>query len=224
MRFLAIVVGLSVLMQAVASSPARAVTFPEGNVSPPLVVQDTSVVDAVKTLMQRYDIPVRTVSETIEGVVSGALGDVTVPLLLNRLGALHGFYWYYDGSYMELGPADEVVGETIKIAPTKVVQFRADLDRLGMAFSQFPLSINNVTGVVFMRGPESFLGIVRDLANQYQADPDIAEPEAENPITFTVNIIYGRQLAVGNSPEIESRSFPAARSGVSAETSANRKE
>jgi hypothetical protein len=189
--------------------------FPAETISPALVVQDADVVDAVATLMQRYEIPVRLMSNDIEGSISGRLANVSVPVLLDRLGALHGFYWYYDGSYVELGLAKDVTAETVKITPIKVDQFKTDLNRLGMEISQFPMSINSLTGVIFVRGPESLLSIIRELADQYLADPAApSEPIAAQEM-LTVNVIHGRQLAVGDRQIVESHSFPVVHPGPS---------
>ena len=181
--------------------------FPTDEISPPLVVQDADVINAVATLMQRYDIPIRLTSDRIEGSVSGRIADVNVPILLNRLGALYGFYWYYDGSFIEIGLSEEVIGETIKIAPSKVIEFRASLNRLGMEFSQFPMSINNLSGVIFVRGPESLLSMIRDLADQYQDEPSAPPDPVDSQQVLSVNVIHGRQLAVGDSSVIETRTF-----------------
>jgi len=183
-------VALAFSAMTFAAVPTVAGGFPEADLSPPITVNDTPVLDAVATLLQRYDIPLRRMAEDIEGEISGRLGDATPAALLDRLGALHGFYWYYDGRYVEVGKAEEVGAETLQLPPERGEEFLADLDALGMAFPQFPLGVNEATGVIVLRGPESLRAVIRDLAARYAPLPPaaVAAPPERQP----ARVIYGR--------------------------------
>ena len=74
-----------------------------------------------------------------------------------------------------------------------------------MEFSQFPMSVNNLSGVIFVRGPESLLSMIRDLADQYQDEPSAPPDPVDSQQVLSVNVIHGRQLAVGDSSVIETR-------------------
>ena len=187
---LALAAGLLLDPQAALPAAPGQDAFPKGEVSPPLAVDGAPVLDAVTALLQRYGIPVRQMAEGIEGEVSGRLGGVEPADLLDRLGALHGFYWYYDGSYVEIGKAEEVGAETLQVPPERCEAFLADLDALGMAFPQFPLGVNEVTGVIVLRGPESLRAVIRDLAARYPPlpAPNTATASGERVPT----LIYGR--------------------------------
>jgi len=187
---------------AMARINAGPTSFLDEKISPALVVQDADVVDVLTTLLQRYDIPIRETSEDIQGEVSGRIAEVTVSEILNRLGALHDFYWYYDGSYLELGSSSGVTAGTARVSPSKIEAFLADLERMGMKFPQFPISVNEQTGVVFIHGPESLQTIVGELADQYQDDP----PAGPAP-SATVNVIYGRMLAGGSRAELAESAY-----------------
>jgi len=185
------VAGLLLLLGGPAKAAAdAAASFPKEDVRPPISLGESKVVDAVTTLMQRYAIPVRRMSEDIEGQVSGTLGGASPGEVLSQLGALYGFYWYYDGGFVEIGPAEEVGAETLRVPPEKCEQFLADLDALGMVFPQFPLSVNETNGVIVLRGPESLRTVIRALAGQYAPDAPVSAPAAAE--ARPVTLIYGR--------------------------------
>lgn len=175
------------------AAASMAVALPDVEVDPPLAVNDTPVLDAVATLLQRYDIPLRRMTEDIEGEVSGRLGGVPTATLLDRLGGLHGFYWYYDGRYVEVGKAEEVGAETLQVPPERCEEFLADLDALGMVFPLFPLSVNDKTGVIVLRGPESLRAVIRDLAARYAPlPPEAVAAAAAATVPRPTRLIYGR--------------------------------
>lgn len=191
-RRLAIALVAGLLLDPDVALPAASGqdAFPKGEVSPPLAVDGTPVLDAVTALLQRYGIPVRQMADNIEGEVSGRLGGVEPADLLDHLGALHGFYWYYDGSYVEIGKVQEVGAETLQLPPERCAEFLADLDALGMAFPQFPLGVNEATGVIVLRGPESLRAVIRDLAARYPPLPAPSAAAASGERAPT--LIYGR--------------------------------
>lgn len=191
---LAFALTAGLLLDPCTASPMASAqeAFPAAELSPPLMVDDTPVLDAVATLLQRYDIPLRRMAEDIEGEVSGRLGGAPPGALLDRLGALHGFYWYYDGRYVEVGKAEEVGAETLQVPPERCEEFLADLDALGMAFPQFPLGVNEATGVIVLRGPESLRAVIRDLAARYTPIPPDSAAAAAVAVQRPVRLIYGR--------------------------------
>ena len=70
--------------------------FLQQDIEPPLVFQDTSIIDAIVVLAQRHDVSIRRKTSKIDGVVSGQIKGVSVSDWLDHLSRLYGFYWYYD--------------------------------------------------------------------------------------------------------------------------------
>lgn len=180
------------LCPAAGAGGAPSAAFLDSEIAPPLVLQDVEVTEAITTLMQRYDMPVRQTSDEIKGLVAGTVRAVRVRDWLSQLGRIYNFYWYFDGALLEIGQATDLTVKTLSIEPPAVDPFLSDLAEVGMDLAAFPVGVNRRTGTVIVRGPESLQATVKQIAEAAHAEP--APVAAAAPAERPVRIIYGRPL------------------------------
>jgi len=179
---------------------ATELPFLDAEIDPPLTLQHVDVTEAIATLMQRYDTPLRVATGEIEGVVSGVIQDVAVADWLSELGRIYGFYWYFDGAAIELGEVEDVGLDVLAMEPRAIDPFLDNLDRSGLDLSTFPIDVNRETGSIFVRGPESLQEAVAQIAETMGSPPHA--PAAVAPRQASVRMIYGRERmpATGTYP------------------------
>lgn len=167
--------------------------FLEQEIRPPLVFQNTAVADAVASLMQRLNVSVRLTSKEIDGTVSGRVSNITVAEWLSHLSQLYNFYWYFDGVQLEMGDARAVSLDMVTIAPENAEAFLSDIAASNMDLGAFPLNLNEQTGTVMVRGPESLQRVIERIAkaHEHAQAPSPAAPPSQTQ-AWSVRLIYGR--------------------------------
>lgn len=168
-------------------------------IDPPLLVQDSTLSDAITVLMQRYDVPIRWMSKELDGIVSGRIEKVSAGDWLSQLGRLYDFYWYFDGVHLEIGDARDVTMGTVTIAKKQADEFMSDVNDSGMNLTALSIDVNPKTGLVFIHGPDSLQNVVKEIAKAYQHAPEIVVRQPPPAVTKrAVRLIYGRYLRGGH--------------------------
>lgn len=102
------------------------------------------------------------VAPKIEGTISGKFSVAGgAQNILDSICATYALTYYYDGSFLFIDPASEVVNEVISISEGSATRLTQTISRLQIADARYPLIVNEREGTAFVSGPKRYVELVR---------------------------------------------------------------
>lgn len=110
--------------------------------------------------------------------------------LMEQIARSYGLVYYFDGSVLHIAPSTAVESDVIRLSEKTPAEFALTLERLGIADSRYPLTVDPQGGIVKVSGPRRLVELVRQAASS--ADTR-ATGNAAAPVTATK--VYPLQFA-----------------------------
>jgi type III secretion protein C len=162
---------------------------------------------------------------SIDPEVKGELGagryDMSLRSMMELIGRTFGILWYFDGRVLYVYPGTSVENAMIRLGNgASTAQFQRSLERLGIADSRFPLSMDGDR--VLVSGPKRYVELVRQAAADFGAeteDPTSAVRVFELKYAFAENYTVtngGREYSVPGVVSILRQAFGGAAAGRAA--------
>ena len=130
-----------------------------------LVARDMDLRTALDTFAVAEGLSV-VMSESVQGVFSGAFREVRPLDFLNRLATVHNLIWYYDGAALYLYGAGEVATMLIDLQYMKAGEVRAMLVELGVEDARFPLKTTSNDELIMVSGPPRYVALVAEMIDK----------------------------------------------------------
>lgn len=108
------------------------------------------------------------VSDDIRGKISRPPSDGNTKALIERLGKLYGFTWYYDGGKIYYSSLKESTSAVFQIGQLSFDSLKRQLAQLQILDDRFELRFSEAGRSVFVSGPPRYVELVRqgiDAAN-----------------------------------------------------------
>lgn len=99
-------------------------------------------------------------SEGIDGRVRGKVPPLPPREFLDRLTAMYGLTWYYDGSVLYVVPIKEMVSKLLPLGQVSFAALKASLDSLRIADQRFPIRYSPDSNLVFVAGPARYVELI----------------------------------------------------------------
>lgn len=100
------------------------------------------------------------ISSHVHGQVHGRLPPAPAAIMLDRLGGLYGFDWYYDDRTVFVTAYDEAVSKVMPLGPVSASGLMRTLRKLGVSDDRWPVRIDSAAGVAAVDGPPHYAMLV----------------------------------------------------------------
>jgi type III secretion protein C len=101
--------------------------------------------------------------------------------MMELLARTFGLVWYFDGKVLHVAPSTAVESDVIRLSESTPAQFQRSLERLGIADSRYPLTVDPDRSTVMVSGPRRMVELVRQAA----AATERRSGNGEAPLTST---------------------------------------
>jgi type III secretion protein C len=108
-------------------------------------------------------------SENVSGSVSGNFKAEDPPTFFEQLTNAYNLIWYYDGAAVYVYSAHEMTSRVVNLGYLNMERFRQSLIDLEILDPKFALKIVAKERIVFVAGPERYVGLVAQLAEELDA-------------------------------------------------------
>lgn len=139
--------------------PGHTAPLPNGDRQVAYTVIDQDLRDVLLEVGRQSGLRV-SVSAAVRGHVHGRLPAAPLAQFLDRLAAIYGFDWYFDGNTLDVSAADESRSKMLTLGPVPFAQLTSTLATLGIADPRWPLRGSDTAGVVVADGPPRYLQLV----------------------------------------------------------------
>ncbi len=124
------------------------------------MVIDQAVSDALAELGRNTGLPV-SVSDKVEGRLTGGMPLGTAREFLDRICDAYGLVWYFDGSTLHVSTETEVRTELIELGPHAPDDIARRLEQLDISDERYPIRIPEDGDVVSVSGPPPYIALIR---------------------------------------------------------------
>ena len=100
------------------------------------------------------------ISPHVHGQVHGRLPAAPAATMLDRLGGLYGFDWYYDDRTVFVTAYDEAVSKVMPLGPVSANELEETLRELDVSDDRWPVRIATASGVAAVDGPPHYAMLV----------------------------------------------------------------
>jgi type III secretion protein C len=100
------------------------------------------------------------ISPHVHGQVHGRLPAAPAATMLDRLGELYGFDWYYDDRTVFVTAYDEAVSKIMPLGPVSASELEQTLQELNVSDDRWPVRIATASGVAAVDGPPHYAMLV----------------------------------------------------------------
>jgi len=100
------------------------------------------------------------ISPHVHGQVHGRLPAAPAATMLDRLGGLYGFDWYYDDRTVFVTAYDEAVSKIMPLGPVSASELEETLQELNVSDDRWPVRIATASGVAAVDGPPHYAMLV----------------------------------------------------------------
>jgi type III secretion protein C len=117
------------------------------------------------------------VSNKVQGQVHGRLPAGSVRETLDRLGALYGFDWYFDGRTLFATGTQEAEARVMPLGAVPAGDLLQTLAAFGIADPRWPVRVSQFGDMAYVSGPPRFVGMTANVlsALAQRAHAGIAE-------------------------------------------------
>jgi len=100
------------------------------------------------------------ISQHVNGQVHGRLPAAPAATMLDRLGGLYGFDWYYDDRTVFVTAYDEAVSKVMPLGPVSASELEETLHELDVSDGRWPVRFATASGVAAVDGPPHYAMLV----------------------------------------------------------------
>jgi type III secretion protein C len=161
------------------------------NVPYDYVVLDQDVAAALREFARHHALTLN-LSPEVKGRIRGRLPPGNAREFLDRLGTLHGFEWYFDGSVLHVTAVSERTSRTVAFRGRPEEALR-NLESLGITDERWRVQVGSDGRTGMVSGPPRFIAKVTEaLGSQVEA----AAPQPAAPRKPNLVVIYrGSQVS-----------------------------
>lgn len=141
------------------AGPGRAYPLPHADRDVAYAVVDQDLPELLGDLGSQLGVRVQ-VSQAVRGRVRGRLPPAPPAAFLERLAAIHGFDWYFDGATLFVSGPSEAVTRVLPLGPVPLPGLAQVLDELGISDPRWPLRASSGAGLVFAGGPPRYVALI----------------------------------------------------------------
>jgi type III secretion protein C len=142
-----------------ATTEAKAAPLPEPYRIVRYSVVDQDLRDVIAGIAAQLGLRA-VISPHIRGQVHGRLPAAAAVKMLDRLGGLYGFDWYYDDRTLFVTSYDEAVSKIMPLGPVSANELVQTLQELGVSDNRWPVRIALASGVAAVDGPPHYTILV----------------------------------------------------------------
>jgi type III secretion protein C len=142
-----------------ATTEAEAAPLPEAYRIVRYSVVDQGLPDVISGIAAQLGLRA-VISPHVHGQVHGRLPAAAAVRMLDRLGALYGFDWYYDDRTLFVTSYDEAVSKIMPLGPVSANELVQTLQELGVSDNRWPVRIALASGVAAVDGPPHYAMLV----------------------------------------------------------------
>ena len=139
--------------------PAAALPLPQSDQVVALSVVDQDLADVLAELGSQAGFRV-SVSAAVHGRVHGRLPPASPAVFLDRLAAMFGFEWYFDGETVYASALSESGSKLLPLGSVGVDRLSRVLDQLGIADPRWPIRTAAEAGLGLAAGPPRYLALI----------------------------------------------------------------
>ncbi|MFC7399049.1 hypothetical protein ACFQU1_17735 [Chelatococcus sp. GCM10030263] len=157
-------------------------TWPVGTYAYLVTSQDIRIV--LKDFGRQMRIPMA-LSDTVRGRLSGRLAPAAPRAFLDKLCALYGLLWFYDGAIVHIASIDDSKTELISLATPAPADFHERMQAFGVLDERFQLKLTPDRRAVVVSGPQAYVAqvqrIVASVAGQQSASLETRSAMGDDP-------------------------------------------
>ncbi len=147
------------LAPLLAAVEARAAALPDEHRVVRYSVVDQDLRDVIAGIAAQLGLRA-VISPRVHGQVHGRLPAAPAVTMLDRLGGLYGFDWYYDDRTVFVTAYDEAVSKVMPLGPVRAGELEQTLQELGVSDDRWPVRIATASGVAAVDGPPHYAMLV----------------------------------------------------------------
>lgn len=173
-------------------------SLPQGQEPYPFISKSDNLREVLEVFGENVGIPVR-MSERVEGTVDSGYKASSREEFLNRLGARHGFLWFFDGGILHISSIYDMQTRFFSLVQWSSYAMKRELERLGIWNDKFISMPASGTRTLIVTGPEVYVTLIEGA---------IAEITKSQPVKPRVIVgmtgVMGRDSGMGDgmmSPE-----------------------
>lgn len=168
------------------TSTTIAAPLPQAEQPYPFVGKSTDLREVLELFGENIGIPVR-LSEKIKGKIDSNFTAPDRQSFLNKLGARHGFVWFYDGGILHVSSIYDIQTRFFSLVQWSSYEMKHELSKLGIWDSRFVSMPESGANTLIVTGPEIYTNLV-----------DMAVKEITKSQPKSIRIIVGIKK-LGNS-------------------------
>jgi type III secretion protein C len=142
-----------------AAVEANAATLPDAHRVVSYSVVDQDLRDVISGIAAQLGLRA-VISPHVHGQVHGRLPPAPAATMLDRLGGLYGFDWYYDDRTVFVTAYDEAVSKVMPLGPVSASELEQTLQELNVSDDRWPVRIATASGVAAVDGPPHYAMLV----------------------------------------------------------------
>jgi type III secretion protein C len=114
----------------------------------------------------------------VKGEITGRY-NLTPGSMMELLARTHALVYYYDGRVLYVAPSTAVESDVIRLSDGSPARFQKMIERLGIADSRYPLTVDYDRNTVMVSGPRRYVELVRQAAKVSEQRPSSSGPPVE---------------------------------------------
>lgn len=150
---------LFVVTPLLAAVEANAAPLPDAHRVVSYSVVDQNLRDVIAGIAEQLGLRA-VISPHVHGQVHGRLPAAQAATMLDRLGGLYGFDWYYDDRTVFVTSYDEAESKVLPLGPVSASELVQTLQELGVSDDRWPVRIAPASGVAAVDGPPHYAMLV----------------------------------------------------------------
>lgn len=147
------------IAQSLAAVEAKAAPLPDANRIVRYAVVDQDLRDVITGIAAQLGLRA-VISPHVHGQVHGRLPAAPAATMLDRLGGLYGFDWYYDDRTVFVTAYDEAVSKIMPLGPVSASELEQTLQELNVSDDRWPVRFATASGVAAVDGPPHYAMLV----------------------------------------------------------------
>lgn len=147
------------IAQLLAAVEAKAAPLPDANRIVRYAVVDQDLRDVITGIAAQLGLRA-VISPHVHGQVHGRLPAAPAATMLDRLGGLYGFDWYYDDRTVFVTAYDEAVSKIMPLGPVSASELEQTLQELNVSDDRWPVRFATASGVAAVDGPPHYAMLV----------------------------------------------------------------
>ena len=136
------------------------------------------------------------VDPKVTGTISGRFSGNPLTVLGN-VTTTYGLNWYYDGAFLFIDPASEVLSEVIPFGAGNAQRVAQALSRMRVIDRRFPVAVNSRDGTLQVTGPKRYVEMVRQAVQQ--VDQSVARLDTSEIRVFPLRYGWAADFTINRA-------------------------